>query len=58
MFKDCSNNYYMDYSSFKYKNENVLSVGESAKEESVQKSNATGATSTVVPKGCCYSKSL
>ena len=50
MFKDCSNNYYMDYSSFKYKNENVLSVGESAKEENVQKSNVTGATSTVVPK--------
>ncbi len=50
MFKDCSNNYYMDYSSFNYKSKNVLSIGESAKEASVQKSNVTGATSTIVPK--------
>lgn len=50
MFKDCSNNYYMDYSSFNYKNTNVLSIGESAKEENVQKSNVSGATSTIVPK--------
>ncbi|MCR5624720.1 MAG: hypothetical protein K6G11_05690, partial [Lachnospiraceae bacterium] len=48
MFKNCGNNYYMDYYSFYYKSSTTLSVGESVCSSDIAKANVDNETCSYV----------